>query len=230
MAVALAGCSSDGTPTPSGSSGSAAGASTEAASADPNAGLKTGTELKASLLTKKDLPAGFKVSADLTRDSADGFGPKAKYVTPSKAACKHLDTNVWVNGAGIDSASFAQTGFTNSYGLEIDAEIDAYRGTDSTKVMTNLRKLFSVCASYKTTTPGAGKSTVKVTRKAGPKAGDASLQAVLTSPVWQDGSTLIAVQVGKSVVTVLYSSSKASAGKNAAKYVETMVKRLTENA
>lgn len=228
LAVALTGCSSGSDAAPSGPD---TGTQTDAPSPekfDPNAGLKNGSELKTALITKKDIPAGFKVQPDLTRDSAEGFGPKGSNATPTKASCKHLNTNVWINGAGIDSAAFAQTSFKDSYGLEIDAEIDAYRGTDATKVMDNLDKLFKVCASYKTITPGAGKSTVKVTRKAGPKAGDASTKAVLTSPVWQDGSTLIAVQVDKSVITVLYSSTKAAAAKNAAKYAETMAKRLAE--
>jgi len=235
LAGALAGCSSDDTPPPgptasTGAEDTAGEDNTSTASADPNAGLKNGTQLKAALLTKKDLPAGFKVSKDLVRDSADTFGPKSKAVKPSKAACKQLDTNVWIGGSGIGSVAFAQTGYTNSSGLEIDAEIDSYRGTDADKVMANLEKLFTVCSSYKTTTPGVGKSTVKVAQKAGPKAGDNSVKAVLTSPVWQDGSTLVAIQVGKSIVSVLYSSSKAAGSAKAAKLAETMAKRLTESA
>jgi hypothetical protein len=229
LAVTLTGCSSGSDAAPSPGTGTENNGVTPQ-KFDPNAGLKNGSELKTALITKKDIPAGFKVQPDLTRDSAEGFGPKGKNATPTKASCKHLNTNVWINGAGIDSAAFAQTSFKNSDGLEIDAEIDAYHDTDAAKVMDNLDKLFKVCAAYKTVTPGAGKSTVKVTHKPGPKAGDASTKAVLTSPVWQDGSTLIAVQVDTSVITVLYSSTKAAAAKNAAKYAETMAKRLAEKA
>jgi len=228
LAVALTGCSSGSDAAPSGPDTGTESNGVTPEKFDPNAGLKNGSELKAALITKKDVPAGFKVQPDLTRDSAEGFGPTGRSVSPTKASCKHLNTNVWINGAGIDSAAFAQTSFKSSDGLEIDAEIDTYRETDAAKVMDNLDKLFKVCASYKTTTPGAGKSTVKVSHKAGPKAGDASTKALLTSPVWQDGSTLIAVQVDTSVITVLYSSTKAAATKNAAKYAETMAERLTE--
>jgi hypothetical protein len=231
LAGALAGCSDDPPAGPTASTGATDTAGTDdapTASSDPNAGLKNGTQLKAALLTKKDLPAGFKVSKNLVRDTADAFGPAAKAVKPSKAACKQLDTNVWIGGAGIGSAAFAQTGYTNGSGLEIDAEIDSYRGTDADKVMINLEKLFSVCSSYKTTTPGVGKSTVKVVQKAGPKVGDNSIKAILTSPVWQDGSTLIAIQVEKSVVSLLYSSSKPVSATKAAKLAETMAKRLAE--
>jgi hypothetical protein len=153
------------------------------------------------------------------------FGPLAKPITPTRSACKKLDTNVWIEGAGIGSASFAQTGFTDSYGDEVDAQLDAFRGADAQQVMRNLRKLFAACARFKTTTGGIP-ATVRVVAKAGPPVGDDSVAAVLTSPVWAGGATLVAVRVGKAVASVLYSSSKSDLGAKATNLAATMAKRL----
>jgi len=225
VVVLLAGCSSTAQPGQPGST-TAAPSPTPPSSADPNAGLKNGTQLKAVLLTTKDLPAGFKVSPAVVRDSGDVFGPRSTATTPRSSACRKLDTNVWAEGAGIGPpASFAQTGFTDSYGDEVDAVIDSFRGTDAQKVMANLRKLFAVCAKFKTTTSGTP-TTVKVVAKAGPRVGDDSVKAVLTSPVWQGGTTLAAVRVGKAVVSVLYSSGKSDLGAAATNLAATIARRL----
>lgn len=221
-AVLISGCTSSSTPsTPS--------ASKDAASttpADPNEGLTNGTQLKPALLTTSDLPKGFKVTPDITLDSADVFGPKSAPAKLKKSDCAKLVTNAWVNGAGIGSAAFAQTGFTDSYGNEVDSELDSFRGTQAHQVMTNLRALFKICATFKSKTPGVANTTVKLVSGHGPKVGDDSLKATLTSPSWQGGQTLSAVQVGQTVVTVLYSSSKGVGGK-AVTYSKTMADRLS---
>jgi hypothetical protein len=220
---ALAGCIS----TSSATTGSAATASAGTTTvSDPNAGLKNGTQLKPALLTTKDVGSGFTVNKDLVRDSGDVFGPKTKTVSPTKAACKDVETNVWIDGAGIGSASFAQTGFKDSYGSEIDAEIDGFRGTSAEAVMANLKKLFTVCSSYKITVPGVPKGTVHLVAKPGSKVGDESVRAVLTSKVYEGGTTLVAIRVGKTVVSVLYSSSSSDLGAKGQKLAETMAKRL----
>ena len=222
----LAGCTTSSTSSSTTAKSTGATGTTAAAPADPNAGLKNGTQLKAALMTKKDLPAGFKISPDAVRDTANVFGPKSAPVKQTKADCTKLDTNAWVQGSGIGSASFAQTSFNDGFGDEADAEIDGFRGTDASTVMTNLRSLIKLCATYKTTTPGVGKTTVKVVTKAGPKVGDDSIRAVMTSKAWQGGTTLTAVKSGKSVITVLYSSSKSDLGAKAVTLAETMTKRL----
>jgi uncharacterized protein YceK len=225
LAAVLTGCSSTSSSgsAPSSSGAGQAGTKTDS---DPNAGVKNGTTLKAALLTAKDVPSGFKVDKDFVRDTADVYGPKAKIVAPSKAACKQLDTNVWVGGSGVGSASFAQTSYKSSFGGELDAEIDGFRGTDSSTVMTNLHKLLKLCPSFKITVPGVGKATMKLSTKAGSKVGDESIKAVLTSATLKGGTTLVAIRVGTSVVSVLYSSPGKDQGAKALKLAETMAERL----
>lgn len=225
LTALLTGCSSASTTTGASSTDAVASSAVPPTSADPNAGLKDGTQLKALLPSTKDLPAGFKVIPAVVRDSADVFGPPSTATAPMSSACKKLDTNAWIDGAGIGSAAFAQTGFNDSYGDEIDAEIDSFRGTLAQKVMTNLRKLFAACSRYKTTTSGTP-TTVKVVAKAGPRVGDDSVRAVMTSPVWTGGTTLVAVRVGKAVVTILYSSSRSDLGAKAANLAATIAQRL----
>jgi len=225
MVLLLAGCSSDDPSIPSGAPG-VHDSTVPVSESDPNAGLKSGAELKGALLTGKDLPGRYKATSNLQRDSAETYGPPAKTIPPTRASCKELESNLWIEAAGSDSATFAQTGFTDSYGSEVDAEIESYRGTDARTVMTNLRKLFKICSSFKTTVEGAGVATVKVTTKAGPKVGDGSISAVVTSPVWEGGTTLIAVRVGSEVVSVLSSSAKNNGGATATKMAKVMVARL----
>jgi hypothetical protein len=226
LAVVLAGCSQDDPAR----SGSDATPTKGASGGDANAGLKNGTALKAALMTAKDLPARYKVDPAVVRDSAEAFNPAAKVVAPTRASCKELQTNLWIQAAGVDSASFAQTGFTDGVGSEIDAEIESYRAADSQKVMKNLRKLFSVCSTFKLAVEGAGRATINVVTKPGPKVGDESIRAVVTSPVWQGGTTLIAVRSGKEIVSVLSSSAKNNGGPAAAKQARLMVGRLSGGA
>ncbi|HST82066.1 MAG TPA: hypothetical protein VLL08_10070 [Kineosporiaceae bacterium] len=228
VVVLVTGCSADGTP----AAGSATGlrdTTVPVSESDPNAGLKSGTELRRALLTDKDLPARYKATTNLQRDSAETFSPPTKVIAPTAASCKELESNLWIEAAGSDSAAFAQTGFTDSYGSEVDAEIESYRGSDARAVMTNLAKLFKICSTFKTTVEGAGRATVKVTVKAGPNVGDSSIGATVTSPVWEGGTTLIAVRVGSEVVSVLSASAKNNGGATATKMAKLMVARLGQS-
>jgi hypothetical protein len=181
------------------------------------------------LITEKDLPPRYKINPDVTRDSAEVFGPPVAPVEPTRASCKELATNLWIQGAGIESASFAQTGFGDDIGSEIDAELESYRGDDAKKVMANARTLFTLCAKFKMQVKGAGRATIKVVSKPGPKIGDESVRAILTSPVWEGGSTLLAVRVGTEVVSILSSSARSNGGPAAAKQARLMVSRLTKS-
>jgi hypothetical protein len=228
LVVLLAGCSADG----SSASGDPTGfrdSTVPVSESDPNAGLKSGSELSEALLTDSDLPDRYKANTNLQRDSAETFSPPAAVIAPTAASCKELESNLWIEAAGSDSATFAQTGFTDSYGSEVDAEIESYRGGDARTVMINLRKLFKICSTFKTTVEGAGRATVKVTTKAGPNVGDSSIRATVTSPVWEGGTTLIAVRVGSEVVSVLSSSAKNNGGATATKMAKLMVARLEQS-
>ncbi len=226
VATALAGCSSAST----GAGATAKARATSAGSAgspspaDPDAGLKKGTALKGLLPTGNDVPAGFTLNADNVRDTGDVFDPPSTASKPLPASCPDLEVNAWISVTGIGSASFAQTGFRASDG-EIDAEIDTFRGSDPALVMARLRQVFAACRTYQTKVSGST-APVTVAVKPGPTGGDESIRAVLTSPAWDGGQTLVAIRVGNAIVSVLYSSARADLGARASSIAATVATRL----
>jgi hypothetical protein len=233
LAVLLAGCTSDGPAITAGNKPTNGTAQTpgtaEVVESDPDAGLKKGSQLKAALPTAKDAPAGFKVERDMLRDSVDGFAEAVPAAPLKRSSCKELDTSLWTSGSGIESASFAQTSFTDRQSNQIYAMIESYRGNDAETAMTNLRKLFRLCARYRTTLDGVGRVTVKLVIKAGPKVGDGSIRAVQTSPELAGGVTLIATRSGNEIVSVLVSAIKNDGGVQGAKLTRLMIRRLTQS-
>ena len=225
IATLLAGCDS-GTPAtpPQASSASSASSASGSTVADPNAGLKSGTQLKTVLVGLKALPAHFKVSSAGVRDTADVFGPPTNPSPVSHPNCTQLDGNRWVTVAG-QAPAFALTDFVDSFGNEVLPEVDSYRGTDAKAVLTAYRKLFAACKKYKTKASGP-LATVSVVIKPGPKVGDESFRAVATSPTYSGGTTYVAVRVGTSVVTVIYSSTSKDLGAKASSLAASMARRL----
>lgn len=223
-AVLLAGCSAANGTGKTDPAGTGTGAPATI-SADSDAGLKTGIQLKAALLTRSDLPAGFKVVKAVTASSGKILDPTYAPHTMTATSCNKLSLNIWINGAGIDSASFAQTGFTDTHRTQVDGNIDGFRGDDAQRVMTNLRTLFTLCASY-TRGLGVRAVDVKLVSRAGPKVGDDSVEARLTASLWRGDTTLVAVRAGKFVVTVLCASGQKDSRAKATKYARLMVKRL----
>jgi hypothetical protein len=214
--LALAAC---GTTSPA----SLAGAES-ATPTDPNAGLRTGAQLNSLLPGAKDLPKGFAVVPDGTRQSGDGFGPKTHLTAVVHPDCAQLNGNQWVTVAG-DSAAFAQTDLKDSYGDEVFAEIDSYRGSDAHAIMMQYRKLMSLCHTYKITASGTVATGTVVVRP-GPTVGAESLRAVATSPDLYGGMTYVAVRVGPEIVTVIYGSQSKDLGAAAVDLATAMARRL----
>ncbi|MFD0327953.1 hypothetical protein ACFQZC_06180 [Streptacidiphilus monticola] len=59
---------------------------------------------------------------------------------------------------------------------------------------------------------GRPKPPLKLTQKTLPGLGDDAVEAVITSPDFDGGDTLVAVRVGKVVVTTLASDQKTTGG------------------
>jgi hypothetical protein len=224
LAIVLTGCSKDDP-----IAGKPGAGTNNVSDKDPNKDLKEGGDLQAALVTKKDVPAGFKIDPNVTRDSADTFAEPEKAKAPVKKSCADLGSNIWISGSGVVAGSFAQIGFTDPYSNEIDAMIESYRGEEATKVMANMRKLFGLCSTYKTKVEGVGKLKVKVVTKNGPKVGDESIRGVMTSSAWEGGITLIAVRSGNEIVSVLSSATKNDGGQQGAKLTRLMINRLTKS-
>lgn len=172
---------------------------------NPDAGLFTGTQLKAMLEPASYFPRGFASDSSGAVNTGNGLQPATP---PGKLPCTRLGGTSWIDLSGIGSVSFAQSDFIDNAVVEEYAqEIDEFTGTGADVVMANLRKLAKTCPSFKDSQTGA-KVTVKLGH--GPSVGDDSLSFSLTSPNWQGGTTLVAIRVGTAVVSTLYSASSGT--------------------
>lgn len=218
-------CSSGvGSPLAGSSSPAGATASAEAtASANPSAGTFTftGARLKAMLEPRSFFPKAFAPDPGGSVNTGDGYQPAT---APGKLPCSRLGSTAWVDLSDIGSVSFAQSDFIDKPAIEEYAqEIDVYPGATAQAVLRALRKLPARCSGYKDPQTGG---TVTVTLGRGPAIGNASLSLLLSSPVWQGGTTLEAVRVGQAVVTVLYSADSGTGAKQASALARILTTRV----
>ena len=227
-AISVAACGSGSAApasTPPGTTSGSPSPATASSATHPNAGLRTGTELRAALPTGADLPKGFHVPAGGPQDSGAGFGADLTASSLGHPDCPQLESgNAWVGLLG-QPAAFAQTEFDDSYGDQVFPEVDAYRGTEATSVMAAYRRLFAACRTFMYDQSGThAHVTLKV--HPGPTVGDESIRAVLTSPSFQGGATIVAVRVGQFVVTVYDNSTSKDLGAGAVGLAAAMARRL----
>jgi hypothetical protein len=189
--LALVGCSaaSDGTPS-------------APASADPDAGLLTGAQLKTTLAPASVFPAGFAIDTSGTRDTGNS------YIRPDSAAatkldCTKLGSTSWITIVGYGGVSFAQDDYINKdTSDEAAQEVDVFQGPTAGSVLTAVGTIGDSCSSF---TDAQTSSKVSVTEHATTGPGDGAYTITLTDPSWQNGTTLIASRVGSGVVSVLAS-------------------------
>jgi hypothetical protein len=207
---------------PSAGTSKPTGAAAASATANPDAGLMTGTQLKARLVAAGQFPAGFTLDPTGSVDSGD------TYQLPSPAAgapdCTRLDATSWEAQAGVGSVSFAENDYIdNDTSEQYAQEIDVFRGASAQAAMAGLRKLASTCPSFH---DAQTSSTVTVKLANGPALGDDALTFTLDSPQWAGGTTLEAVRVGTAVVTVLYSAASGTGAAQATDLATAITKNL----
>jgi hypothetical protein len=212
LPLALAGCSSFATGSAS------AGTSSVAGSANPGAGLLTGSQLKTALVTT-GIPSGYAANSSATTDSGTAYQSPGAAATASPK-CANLEATSWVNLAGYESVSFAQNDYVNNGSSEEFAqEVDAYEGGTAQTVMADLAKMATTCPSF---TDSGTSSTVKVAVATGTSLGDGTVTITLTDSSWSSSETLIAVRVGQNVISVLNSATG-----NSATYANTLASTIS---
>ena len=199
----LAACTSGATPAgPPAASPAATPSATAPAtpSAGPDAGLLTGAQLKGLLEPASYFPPGYRRQRAGTRDTGTGYElPGA--VDVRKPRCRLLGATSWTSITGINGVSFAQDDYIDrARATEIAQEIDVYPGTTARAVMRKLAAIPAICPSY--TDPQTG-SRAEVREQASTRLGEGGCVITVTDPAWRSGTTLVAVQVGTAVVTVL---------------------------
>ena len=207
--LALTACSSSGGST--GAAGSSAVAAPSSAPADPNAGLPNGSKLAGWLLPQTVVPS-LQADPSATRNSGTDFQEPGTSAVAKPAACNDLDQTNWTSSTGIAESSSAAADFHNSYGTEFYEEVSAYQGSGATEELAALKKVFAECRTHKVTANGSPYTEhIKVTALSG--LGDEAVEAVLSSPDYTGGETLVAIRTGKEVVGVLYNDQKSSGAK-----------------
>lgn len=209
LLLSVAACSSGGSnpgavATSAGSRAAAAASST----ADPDAGLLTGTQLKAALVST-GIPAGYALDSSGSVDTGASYQDPSASSSTNATGCSGLDGTSWVDIAGFGSASFAENDYIDQADAEeFTQEIDAFQGTTAQDVMSALSAIAGKCPTFKDSQTN---STVTVSAATSATPDDGTVVITLSDSQWEDATTLVAVRVGHSVVTVLSSANSGSA-------------------
>ena len=224
LSLSVAACSSSGSDPGASSAGShpttAAPTTNTPTTADPDAGLPTGTQLKADLLSK-GIPARYVLDTGNSVDTGSDF--QAPSASLRATSCASLDATSWVDIAGHGAVSFAENDYVDKGSEEEFAqEIDAFQGTTAQDVMTALSDITAKCPTFKDSQTN---STVKVSVATSASPDDGTVVITLSDPQWEGSTTLDAIRVGRSVVTVLSSANSGSAAfaKSTASQIATRV-------
>lgn len=229
IVLAAGGCANSGTPKASAGSTTSPTASAQATASTAKA-ILTGTKLNSMLLSARDFPAGFTDYKPGARNTADGVSPDSATSIPAKQVCDRLTSTSWIEVGGLDGATFAQREYDNRGRTStIGEEVDTFDGNDAQKVMSRLWTAFGRCKSFTQAYSGMQAATTTARVKLS-VAGAQAIKAVETSPMFKGGTTLVAIRIGNSIVTCIYSSQSSNLGAPAVTWAERIGQRLAAAA
>ena len=217
LAVACSSTSPSAAPKPS-------AGSTSPAPVDPNAGLLTGTQLKALLAPASWFPRGFTLDPQGSVDTGNYHQPVSP---PGPLECSRLNDTGWVELGNGGAVSFAENDYIDQNTGQYAQQIDVYQGTTAEQVMANLRKAAARCQSFRDSQTS---STVTVKLMKGPRLGDDALTIGLQDPAWEGDDTHEAVRVGTAVVTVYFSAASGTSQAHATKLAAVLTANLKDFA
>jgi hypothetical protein len=211
----IAGCSA--------ASPSAATASLQATTHSPTA--LSGQQLTRILLPASAMPKGYKVGS-ATRNTGSQLPDDSAQPMPASQVCQAFTQSSYIRVVGISSNVWAEGDYINAAQTnEIFEEIDTFTGTDAQKAMATLWQEFGKCSSFSYPSNGTtASSTLKRSRL--PGEGADAMKAVIVSPVFDGGETLVAIRMGSQIITTLDSSPGKDLGSPAVGYAEQIAKRL----
>jgi hypothetical protein len=195
-------------------------------SASPSAAALSGPQLSGILLPASSMPNGYKVDASTTRNTGSQLPSDTAQPIPASQVCQTFAQTAFIRAAGIATGDFAQSDYINAdQSQEIAEEIDIFTGTDAQKAMTTLWQEFGKCSSFSYQSNGTTVSDT-LTRSRLPGEGDEAIKAVIVSPAFDGGETIVAIRMGSQVITTLDSSSGKDLGSPAVGYAEQIAQRL----
>jgi hypothetical protein len=214
----IAGCSA--------ASPSAATASLPSARATtPSPTALSGPQLTRILLPASAMPKGYKVGS-ATRDTGSQLPSDTAQPMPASQVCQAFTQSSYIRTAGIATNDWAEADYVNAAeNREIFEETDVFTGTDAQKAMTTLWRQFGKCSSFSYPSNGTTASST-LTRSRLPGDGSDAMKAVIVSPLFEGGQTLVAIRVGSQIITTLDSSPGNDLGSPAVGYAEKIAQRL----
>jgi hypothetical protein len=223
LAFLIAGCSAASS---SSAASSPPSAPVTAPSATPSATALSGSRLAGILLPASSMPNGYKLNLSATRNSGSQLPSDTAQPVPASQVCRVFAQTAYIRAAGINTGDFAQSDYLNAdHSQEIAEEIDIFTGTDAQKAMTTLWQEFGKCSSFSYPSNGTTASST-LTRSRLPGEGDDAMKAVIVSPVFDGGETLVAIRMGSQIITTADSSSGKDLGSPAVGYAEQIAQRL----
>jgi hypothetical protein len=172
------------------------------------------------------MPSGYKANPAGTRNTGSQSPSDTAQPVPASQVCKALTQTAFLRVAGIDTGDWAQGDFLSAgQSQEVAEEIDIFTGTDAQKAMTTLWQEFGTCSSFSYQSNGTtAPSTLTRSLLAG--VGDEGIEAVIVSPAFEGGQTIVAIRIGSQIITTLDSSSGKDLGSPAVGYAEQIAQRL----
>jgi len=211
----LAGCSAAGP--------SAATASLP--SATPTATPLSGPQLTRILLPAGSMPKGYKVGS-ATRNTGSQLPSDTAQPMPASQVCPAFTQTSFIRAAGISTGDWAEGDYISpDQSQEVFEEIDVFTGADAQKAMAKLWQELGKCSSFSYASNGTTASS-KLTRSRVPGEGSDAIKAVIVSPVFEGGETLVAIRMGSQVITTLDSATSQDLGSPAVGYAERIAQRL----
>lgn len=172
------------------------------------------------------MPKGYKVVPSVTLNTGSQLPSDNAKPMPASQVCQAFTETAFIRAVGIEAGDFAQSAYGNAaHSQEIAEEIDVFTGSDAQKAMTTMWQEFGKCSSFSYHSNGTTvSSTLKRSRL--PGEGDGAIKAVIVSPVFEGGETIVAIRTGSQIITVLDSSTGRDLGSQAVGYAEQIAKRL----
>jgi hypothetical protein len=200
--------------------------SSPSAPPSPTHSALSGPQLAKILLPASSMPHGYKLDASSTRNTGGQLPSDTPQPLPASQLCVAFTQTAYVRAGGINTGDFAQSRYVSAdQSREIDQEIDIFTGTDAQKAMTALWTAFGKCSHFSYKTNGTTASNT-LTRSRLPGLGDEAIKAVIVSPVFQGGETVVAVRMGSQIITTMDFSATSDLGSPAVGYATRIADRL----
>jgi len=185
----------------------------------------SGPQLTRILLPASSMPKGYKVGS-ATRNTGSQLPSDTAQPLPASQVCQAFTQSSYIRAAGISTGDWAEGDYVSpDQSQEITEEIDTFTGTDAQQAMATLWQEFGKCSTFSYQTNGTTASST-LARSRLPGEGDDAIKAVIVSPDFEGGETLVAIRMGSQIITTLDSSTGSDLGSPAVGYAEQIEQRL----